>query len=680
MAFLQHSLKKGPAEIDNKVTSNSREKSRRNIARAQDEISTFFKPKRRPLREVPSNQAGPSPPDLKKDDFIYSKQLELERSAMKHVRSASFDSPYERTGSHGRAASFPDENYAPRNCSPAFGHSTNPPKSASRLSGKATTYVSWSESEYSPGHKLRQISLDREAASPTPESVRRSITNTGIFKDTGIQLIPDPSYTTADVPSGTHEYQRRKDQTRVPRSPGAPTGIAASTITNPSETEVYRSDIGFDNRNSPTRTGQRSRDVHQDQTGEQQTVPDCEEVSGSSQSRVVEYFDPRLGWLEAPQSIDRSQQTSAVASKEILQESKSAPVSRNEIAKHARVKLPKRPSTTLPIVDETAGQIERLVGLGIRSGSAFNFASDVDAPFDHQQTGGSIGTAISDSLHAIPNRSDPRAPMLPGAGEEQWTRHAANLRQPKRYPDDDTTSGSNIAPLNNPHQLTGSYDTRSEARFRPMDSTNFGMAHENENSAARNVHRRSLITDIHATSSFRNTRLSPILEAESLYANQLERQAHSTGYHPRHGSDFQVSEGFDGPCAMMCPETDSYGYQNQHTVQPRGHNIFDYDPAIYHFHKDGEYVDADYAGDWDAQPCGFHEGDGLPYVHDFGPYDDNQEEKMYEDQELNEDQELYEDEELYDCQERLHQDGGYGGYELQLNTPTAGFWKPHLQY
>lgn len=249
MEFLQHSHKSGPVGKGDTVISKSREKEKRKVTRAQEEISTFFRPNRIPLQEVSSNKGGPSFANAKNARPIYTNQLESDRRSKSYDRSQSLDIPQERSRRFERPWPLSDQKQAPTNLSPAVSHTMRLPNSTSRLSGKATTYLSWSESPISPAVTSRRSNRDAIALSPTPDSVWRSIENTGIFKDTGIKIVQDsrraqPSsgiYTTQSLRNRVHRYGNQMERT----------GATTTVTTGSSEVGVGRSEVSFQVREEP---------------------------------------------------------------------------------------------------------------------------------------------------------------------------------------------------------------------------------------------------------------------------------------------------------------------------------------------------------------------------------------------------------------------------------------------
>jgi hypothetical protein len=85
--------------------------------------------------------------------------------------------------------------------------------SASRLRGRAETQVTWPEAQISLGANAQSRGsgwIDWLEASPTPDFVRRSIEETGVFNDTGIYMITAPRFVPDSV-SSFHGRERVRD-------------------------------------------------------------------------------------------------------------------------------------------------------------------------------------------------------------------------------------------------------------------------------------------------------------------------------------------------------------------------------------------------------------------------------------------------------------------------------------
>jgi hypothetical protein len=166
------------------------------------------------------------------------------------------------------------------------------PDTTSRLSGNATA-VTWSETQISPGATAASRIRNRDYrhhASSTPEPIRKSLESTGIFRDTGIKRTQRPVSSRAESGPATESLIRKENDKRP----------------------IFLEDP------ATTRLGQ-----------------------------IITQYDPSLGCYQQQES-SRLEKTSAASpvNVESLRESKIAPLSREQIAKNARVKLP---AATIPV-------------------------------------------------------------------------------------------------------------------------------------------------------------------------------------------------------------------------------------------------------------------------------------------------------------------------------------------
>jgi hypothetical protein len=209
MDFLQRSSKHVSSMKEDKISTKSREKEKRKAARAQDEISAFFKPNKTPLQPISLNKGSIASSNHAKDrrsGTIYRLGRE---------RSRSFDFLEKPNVDFGRTKPSSDIFSASVGRSPAVNRPENVPASTSKLSGRASTYISWSETQLSREAKSRDLNkIDRTRSSSTPESIRRSLENTGIFRDTGISM----ARRRVAIPSQAYERPSKRDQARATKT------------------------------------------------------------------------------------------------------------------------------------------------------------------------------------------------------------------------------------------------------------------------------------------------------------------------------------------------------------------------------------------------------------------------------------------------------------------------------
>jgi hypothetical protein len=339
MDFLQRSGRHVSVKED-KAISKSREKETRKAARAQDEISMFFKSNKIPLQPTSLNKGSVASSTHAKDRrSAASDQLDPDYLARHHERSQSFDSPQKPSLDFTRTKPTSDILSASVGRNPVINRLEYGPHSPSKISEGASTNISWSETQVSREANPAKLSkIHRIGASSTPESIRRSLEKTGIFRDTGISM---SARRTAASP---HIYGRpsKRGQTRSTGNP------ARSTSTPESGGRVA----------SPARLGNHeltsSHGVHRPDPGEgfhtSHAKDDIAQTGGGEMIReriVIEHFDPKLGWYERQRSGECGQEIATTATKGgVPEQPKSAPIDRLQRAKMARIK---RPPTTVPL-------------------------------------------------------------------------------------------------------------------------------------------------------------------------------------------------------------------------------------------------------------------------------------------------------------------------------------------
>jgi hypothetical protein len=359
MDFLQNSHRDAPTTKPNHITSKSREKDKRKAARVQDEISDFFKPSRAPLRETDPNIRGRAPStNTVRQDSIHSKQLPADGHQRTNGRSQNMDlaKQLERRISLEGSSAY-------RGRSPNVYYAERPPVSTSKLSGKANTYITWSETQFSPRPTAmsgQQIHF-KSQRSPTPASIRRSLRDTGVYHDTGIEIRSeswDSRKERSNVTDLENIQQRdlannnQKVRQNLPSSRTGGTSSSESVATDPSKQDAEE---------FPTRRHHRRRipeqknsdntghhdDFHKYVSGMAFKDRKAETATRGDQRIIIEHFDPELGWHQRP--LSRAQEGRSfpeVPRTESERAAKSTSINREQLAKQARIK---RPATTLPI-------------------------------------------------------------------------------------------------------------------------------------------------------------------------------------------------------------------------------------------------------------------------------------------------------------------------------------------
>ncbi|KAI9642327.1 hypothetical protein NHQ30_009129 [Ciborinia camelliae] len=416
MEFLQRSDKKSHVN-DTIVVPKSRAKEKKKAARKQDEIATFFKPSKTPIRDNSSTFEDPTSPTSIHEASLYERQLRRDREYDRHQYSTdNLTSRVDNTESN-LIESRNQSNHIcfPREPTPQFpseevGHHN-------MYSETADTIVTWSESQNSPGATiaLRQAREQycRRQDSATPDSVRSSIERTGIFKDTGIE-----------------NSSKRKSHVREATSKGLHGTRENHSVptTDPIETSEDSSRLSIDSAKNSYEIGRPPNFQQQDclprpssdiqRKTEEPLVnrrpPDTVEICDDGRRRiVVEYYDSNRGWYrkeEDPKSPSKSP-------KHLLKSAEApipAPLTRQQMARNARIK---RPSTTLPVIREASDESRENSPLSISGISGKEIRRTESAPVQSSSVKGDINGQIPIS-HADTSERQKQVILKPPVSEQ----------------------------------------------------------------------------------------------------------------------------------------------------------------------------------------------------------------------------------------------------------------------
>ncbi|KAK0119023.1 hypothetical protein ONS96_012092 [Cadophora gregata f. sp. sojae] len=587
MEFLQHSRARPQSDKENMVKSRSREKEREKSSRMQDEISTFFRPTRAHLQAVSPNCSGAAQDVFRKEPNLYSKRLDPEGDRDKYRDSEPLDLRSEPSRDFEVAGPFFEKYQVSHdyNASQRVDHSTNPPDSSSRVSGKATTYVSWSESQRSPVSTSRHGSFDQRNISLTPDSVRRSIEKTRIFRGTGIEntLTVDLNQTNGSPEiCERHNLRPDEDVQRDKSTDQLSTESNSSSKVRNDTTNELQQDRVMGLPEFPMRKTQATLPERQERTGKALSTDQTEQIDiidqrGPSRKRVViEYFDPTLGWREGACAGEHSQRTGAGGQRlNDSQVSKAKPLTRDEIAKKARVKVPKRSSTTVPLLRETSNEKQlpvenqtnrRMPFLKTDSGRLLN--EDM-----HQVT--SLRVVVNSNQRPLLSRvSNPSLPTIYEDSDEQSLGHgeAPLLENQVASPIVSQTSQSrlNIELNNNPTHFESQFQQQGESSYHAEQD-----ASQEDDVSSRNVTYLGLPTTggwlgtSLSSTTFGNASLPPLAGAQSLYVRQMQRQ--SNFYHVEYdGSNNAIGE---VSWKSSSPASPAYNARVTYENQQHGHDL-----------------------------------------------------------------------------------------------------------
>ncbi|RAL66818.1 hypothetical protein DID88_007601 [Monilinia fructigena] len=254
--------------------------------------------------------------------------------------------------------------------------------------------VTWSESQHSPRattalDRAREEYLQRQH-SATPDSVRKSIERTGIFKDTGIEYSSRRKSYLQEAAGKEVNGVRKKSMISLPRIPPL-----------------------------------KSR------------PPDSVDVEDKEHRRVVvEYYDPNRGWYRKENSKSPTHPLDPVAAPIPV------PFTRQQMARNARIK---RPSTTLPVIREASDESLENSPSSISGISGEEIQRTESAPIRWSIVEGDISGYIS-NLHTNADEAqdrlilEPQVPGLIASQIDSWPQHNQQSR-----PDQQIGSMSSIS-------------------------------------------------------------------------------------------------------------------------------------------------------------------------------------------------------------------------------------------
>ncbi|PBP22383.1 hypothetical protein BUE80_DR006729 [Diplocarpon rosae] len=692
MDFLQHSSRKGPAEIRERVTSKFREQEKRKATRAQEEISTFFGPLKMPLQKVSTNRTKPYSSRATNDRSIYAKQLEQDQNqkTSSYERSGSFDCQQEQHFSKERPGPPSPKQQAYGSYSRAASNLIDHPGSASKLSSKATTTLSWSASQVSPAITSPERVLNRLSVSPTPSSVWRSIENTGVFKGTGIEITPDPRHKRQSSMTLSMYGNQIRDQTQIWKGLSERTGPTTTTADSP-KMGLGLSELGLQARERPVASkrslsfrdsqAQSENDISHDQ------IDTAGHMAASRQRIVVEHFDPQLGWYEDPHAISRSQQTSAAVTRgEIPRDFRSTPPSRDEIAKHARLKLPKRPSTTLPIINDNVGECEKLAGLGILKSRPLNIAVNDDSQVIEEHPEDAIRRTQSAASRVRLARlaSNPSDQTTPSTRNEVPTDHVIEENPPGSLPGYMMSSKCSEQPHMNAtivdkRHSSGPRPLHSQVRFQFSEEIAAGDGPEGGSEACGIPFKKeSWMGGVCPVVPVQSMHESLVSEDEPFYIHQIHRN-----FQCNLSNSYQ--ESISGVTGMPLEQL------NTQTIHHEDHQLDDLqyleDPLESNTRGCGgkcsttnqayEDMNIEYAERSGNRDLEWYYNDEEFDGHNLVQEEIYDYEHAYQ---YNQGDSFYDALEPIEGHKQIYKAEACGGYDMQMEIPGAGFWQPRPRY
>ncbi|KAL5320794.1 hypothetical protein ACEPPN_011604 [Leptodophora sp. 'Broadleaf-Isolate-01'] len=679
MEFLRQSRTHQQIDSGDKVKSKSREKEKKRASKVQNEISSFFKPSRAPLQEVSPNQGGPPSDVARKEHSLYAKQLESERDTILHRPSepcGSYPGPEGRPQADGSSNRYQGgHSYS---ASPKISRSINIPGSTSRVSGKAMTYVSWSESQRSPAPTSLHGNFYQRPGSMTPDSVRRSIEKTGIFRDTGIERAT--RLNRANTSPGTYTSRAPKPHAT---QYGNPSERELTAMTGPSEVGAGTkiSEVCVQSREEALRDSSRrdARDELPERLSSQNQTRETDNHGTTRKRIVIERFDSTIGWREDPTAVNHSQQTSAAAMQtDRAQQPKSTPPSREQIAKNSRVKIPNRPSTAVPVLrDATAPYDEE------RDGRISILEPTNKSPLNQDSSTAGEPKIFANSAHR-PLLSRASNPPLPTIYEDSHEHSPGHGEAP--FPEGQEGSNTALEPgqprlnaawnNNNQNQFGSQLQQQTQAgnqAVQEMDQMNAGG---NSNGTYLGFPIRGpWLGNSLGSSTAGPIRLPPVAGAGSLYLRQMQTETPS---HP-----FAYENSWN---AVDRPSWEPFGVEPPVYDEDPGYGDPQHAPYFAQHdhtfnHSNDQAMDQAYERDIDNLDTESFNGlrEWNSEVHGVSQnFDDH---NMLEVQNYyHENENMYEEQAYSAPHQSTHQGIEYGGYHPQADPLNNGFWQPHRQY
>ncbi|KAB8299082.1 hypothetical protein EYC80_001203 [Monilinia laxa] len=443
MEFLQRSSKKSHLH-DSIIVSKTRAKEKKKAAREQDEIATFFKPSKTPIRSNSSIFEHPTSPASIHETSLYERQLRREHDHVHHrCYVENLRNHINNTESHlidprGQQALLSQVCF-PRVSSPQL-----PSKVVGNLKTHPETtdsVVTWSESQHSPRATMaldqsREEYFQRQH-SATPDSVRRSIERTGIFKDTGIEYSSRRKSYLQEV-AGKEVNEVRKEHGISTSNDPVKIGKQLSRLSPDSAKSSYEIDRPPNcQQQCPVPQILPSLQKKTENPPLKDRPPDSIEVEENKHRRVIiEYYDPHRGWYRKEDSKSPTHPLEPVAAPILV------PFTRQQITRNARIK---RPSTTLPVIREASDESRENSPSSISGVSGEKIQRTESAPIRSSVVEGDISGYIS-NLHTNVDEAQERLilePQIPGPISSQIDSRSQHNQQGR--PDQQIGSISRIS-------------------------------------------------------------------------------------------------------------------------------------------------------------------------------------------------------------------------------------------
>jgi hypothetical protein len=582
MDFLQRSKQTSSRKGEDKTLSRSREKEKRKAERAHEEISDFFKPNRAPLEDISANARRTALSiSVNEEPLISNTYISNQRNSEEQTRPQSAGISCLRSSSR---ASFSNAPSAPRALAASLQDWSNNPDTASKRSGRAASYVTWSETQFSPGAIAagrRMRDSDQCQASPTPEPIRRSIENTGVFRDTGIRT-PNLCGPLEHAPLETRNILNINPLIKDKGTSSS--GCESSTSTGDLSSKLS----GSHRRHSVPRYEEFMKDKTRQHQDEKQGISQqiYAERDGNifgkkapnapntpqGHTRIAFYY-PGSGWREAEHSILdgglRTESEKQIGTQESHEIRTLVRASREDVAQKARINLP---SITVPLartVKEKALSAKTTVETADQQREDFPQPTEAIEdvvlldPLDTGEEQPKMAHSRNEKGASLTGLARPdleerfRAGQLGNSLQDDFISVDSNSQAVNRPRS--TLLGNEAAEssLNTTHSNVPRAETFDILNTNSESNTN-NAAETAENSLTTLPVRGSWIGPRYGTLS-RNSCLSPIIEEAPLYLHQLQRNLDYKEQQVPYEENYGENEyGERGDCQdhemIYCPE------------------------------------------------------------------------------------------------------------------------------
>ncbi|KAG0650761.1 hypothetical protein D0Z07_2736 [Hyphodiscus hymeniophilus] len=248
------------------------------------------------------------------------------------------------------------------------------PETTSRSSENSTTFLTWSRTQISPGGTATSRRRDFDSQnhqSPIPEPIRRSIESTGIFRDTGIDRNPSSTSVQAkQIPPQELIYQKQylkgsKDplecSNHISSTPQSKLIPRYPKHLSKDQRAMVRDPLLQQSHANATHDGCAAEDLFRN---ENQSLSSGIEDTTQQSHAIMEHHNLEPG-EHRQKYLGRTERSTAAAPKEAesLRDSQHTPLSREQIAKSARVKRPATKTAVETIIKEPSPQDEQNTAL-----------------------------------------------------------------------------------------------------------------------------------------------------------------------------------------------------------------------------------------------------------------------------------------------------------------------------